>query len=1253
MTRAVSFVAASLAGAGLAGDFSNIALGRPYTLSRPAKYKYCSDSGDDVQLTDGIHSTGKFWMQKETVGWDRTGPYGGAQMITVDLGRVAPISGFAYTLAAGAASVAWPSAIGIYVSDDRKEWTFAGDLWARSVARTGAPKPDEYSVYRAFDGSMPCRGRYVAFLHCAQGFGFCDEVEVFAGAEDVENPHDAHMVANPLSDILRLQVLGFVASDARRMGVPAPDMDVPNVPAAEFRTELPFSKAHADVWAKNAARLRSAGIKRPMFWKNGRWDNLDPLSIPPKESTATRTIEVEMMRGETRSETVNIVNPTDRPIDFTLTVRGLPDSANCDCREVLFTAGAGVDNLAYGTCASALKPGNGTSVLFTIPAGASKQAWISFAKPGGAAGTFKGSICASGGGVELAWPLVLTLHDLDFPSRPRIHVGGWDYTDDGAKYNGRQQAVVADKREMLAMHTDTAWGSHAVFPKNARFDAEGNLSNRLDFAILDDWLKSWPAARRFGAFYRADDGQDFYGEAEGSPRFRRMVGTYFKAWYERVVKMGDGRDMMVDILDEPHTPEQSRTVVLWSEAIHAFVPGLKVFVDPSYKDVSKLPPELLAAADVLCPSRSLFSKDGRQAAWTALLAQKPAMELFLYTCWEESRSLDPVFYYREQFWDAFRMGATGSFFWQFGNGGGPAGSLAVFGQNRKECSPYFAGATVEDVMPGKQSEAIREGAEDYELLSMMRDAAKPLKAKGGEAAEIAEKVERFLADAPTRAMGEWKSPMWAVARQRDSFDKVRIRALRILSKVMRDIRDERTGSLALSICDFGAAPGDGTNTLAIQSAINACEAFGGGLVTIPTGRFLTGGITLRSNVELHLEPGAVLEGVAGSENYPDVRLDWSEMTYRRGFRGRVDSEGCESIPWRALVSASGATNVAVTGKGEIYGNGWNFPFMSYGDRPLGLLFNRCRGVRVEGVSIRDPARWSCYFKECDKVVARRVRIDSHSNCNNDGFDVESRNVLIEDCDIDAGDDAIVLKSDNPGFCVENVEVRNCRLASNCNHFKIGTASHGVFRHIRVTGCKTRLCSRPTLWRGETSKENLARIREKWPGCPSDLTAMSGIAIQNVDGGLLEDVEIKDMEIEGSRVPIAIRMGARRNRSCGIPFGKAGLMRGIRIKDVKATALTPISCSITGVPGFRPSDILLENVSIVLPGGGSATAEQIPVPECEEDYPEANMFGFRHLPARGFYIRHSDGVVFRNVGFRTLSPDDRPEIVAEDSGFTRE
>jgi len=286
-------------------------------------------------------------------------------------------------------------------------------------------------------------------------------------------------------------------------------------------------------------------------------------------------------------------------------------------------------------------------------------------------------------------------------------------------------------------------------------------------------------------------------------------------------------------------------------------------------------------------------------------------------------------------------------------------------------------------------------------------------------------------------------------------------------------------------------------------------------------------------------------------------------------------------------------------------------------------------------------------------VARGVTINAHSNSNNDGFDIESSNVLIEDCDIDTGDDAIVLKSDNPNYCVENVEVRNCRVASNCNHFKLGTASHGTFRHIRFHDCTTRLCSRPTLKRGQTAEEHLAWIRTEWPDCPSGLSAMSGIAVQNVDGGQLEDVSFENIVIEGSRTPIAIRMGARRNRPCGLPFGKNPVMRGIRLRNIKATALTAVACSITGVPEFRPHDILLENVNLVVPGGGRAVKEEAAVSECEDGYPEANMFGFRLLPAKGFYIRHADQVIFRNVTVMALTSDDRPDIVSDDADLKRE
>ena len=387
---------------------------------------------------------------------------------------------------------------------------------------------------------------------------------------------------------------------------------------------------------------------------------------------------------------------------------------------------------------------------------------------------------AVGGNATLSCPIVLKLHDLDFPERPRLHVGGWDYLDDGAHYRGKPEMNAAHKREMLAMYTDTAWGSKAVFPKNALFDKEGNLTNALDFAVLDGWVANWPEARMFAAFYCAMPGVRFFGETAGTPRFNRMVGAYFRAFYEHARKISGGREIIVLTQDEPSSRKSSENAVLWNTPIRAAVPELKVFVDPVYEDAAKVPQDLVDSADILCPFRPYFSRKGQREAWRKMAGPGTTRELYLYSCLVGSRGLDPEGYYRGQFWDAFRMGATGSFFWQFGCGAG-SGSFAAFGQSHPECSPYFAGTTAADVMPGKQSEGVREGVEDHELLAMLRDAANDIRAKGGNARE----VDEFLARAVSRAVDEKETADERFVRMHSKFDSVRIEALRLLAKTRR------------------------------------------------------------------------------------------------------------------------------------------------------------------------------------------------------------------------------------------------------------------------------------------------------------------------------------------------------------------------------------------------------------------------------------------------------------------------------------
>lgn len=432
-------------------------------------------------------------------------------------------------------------------------------------------------------------------------------------------------------------------------------------------------------------------------------------------------------------------------------------------------------------------------------------------------------------------------------------------------------------------------------------------------------------------------------------------------------------------------------------------------------------------------------------------------------------------------------------------------------------------------------------------------------------------------------------------------------------------------------------------TIRWQQAVDVCARAGGGAVRVPSGRHLVGTIYLKSNVTLVLERGCTLVGSLDIADYPDIRLGYAEIRE----------------PWQALIAAEGQTNVAVVGEGTIDGNGAAFPRDTRLGRPRGLLFHGCAGVRVEGVTLRDLASWTCYFKECDGVVMRKAVVDSHVNANNDGVDIEARNVLVEDCTFDCDDDGIVLKSDNPDFLVENVRVRRCEVRSCCTLFKLGTASHGGFRDVLFEDCTGGASLRE--WKDpKTGKGELSRYRVAcWPGATYDPSPIGGIAVECVDGGAVENVTFRNIEIREANTPIFIRAGLRLNRSSrgvslGIPFGTGLRLGNVLIENVRAKATSFTASSITGVHQLRVSDVTLRNVAIEVPGAGEAGRRElgVPVPEKEGAHPESNMFAHRMLPAYGFYVRHADNVCFDNVVVNVRNSEVRPEILLDDVGVCK-
>ena len=405
----------------------------------------------------------------------------------------------------------------------------------------------------------------------------------------------------------------------------------------------------------------------------------------------------------------------------------------------------------------------------------------------------------------------------------------------------------------------------------------------------------------------------------------------------------------------------------------------------------------------------------------------------------------------------------------------------------------------------------------------------------------------------------------------------------------------------------------------LQSQIDAAAERGGGVVRVEAGEHETKPLLLRSNVTLELSEGAVL---LASTNIADYAAQ----------------EG-----GRCFIYAENVTNVAIVGRGTIAGRGWVFKErkgLSGASQPqqlpIMMRFSRCRDVRLEDFTYRDCGAWGCHLQNCDGVAMRRVKCFSHVNNTNDGIDIESSNVVIEDCDIDSDDDALVFKTESDKtFQVTNVVVRNCRLASCCNVLKFGTGSYCDFRDILVEDCRF---GRP---KGNFRFNWKRRYADR--GVKEDLTGLSGMSLEVVDGGRMENVTIRNIDLAGYIVPIFVRL-ARRNKPTD---ARGSYLRNVLIENVKGECATSRNgCSITGLPDLRPRDITLRNVSLSFPGGGTAAERDRDVPEKERAYPEGVMFG-RNLPAWAFYLRHADNVTFDNVNLSLVGRDERDMVVEDD------
>ena len=451
-----------------------------------------------------------------------------------------------------------------------------------------------------------------------------------------------------------------------------------------------------------------------------------------------------------------------------------------------------------------------------------------------------------------------------------------------------------------------------------------------------------------------------------------------------------------------------------------------------------------------------------------------------------------------------------------------------------------------------------------------------------------------------------------------------------------------------NIVDYGAvADGKTINTQFIQKAIDACHEKGGGKVIIPEGTFVTGTIYIKDNVNLHIEEKAILKGSPSFEDYPDNTVKYVNSFTHPNFGHTFGS--------KALIFAEGVRNVSITGKGTIDGNGDNPVFQLGNDetaesrrRPCMMLFIDSKNIKVYDLNLRNSAYWLQNYLGCDTLHLKGLNIYNHTNFNQDATDIDASNVLIEDCTIDADDDGICLKSHDANRIVQNVTVRNCTIATNCNAVKFGTKSDGGFKNINISNCFIK----------KASEDNVRKWQENLEFIGQPITVISGFALESVDGGIIEDVNISDITMQDVQTPIFVIMGRRNVGQAGNqdfynsekhgldPTLKVGKVSNLTFKNITATSNSKMTSSISASMGYYVENVTMENIKISTMGKGTLKEANTPLSEYSGSYPENRMYGFVY-PSSGLFLRHIKNVTLNNIELTVRYEDYRPAVILDD------